>query len=74
MKYRQLGKNGPQVSTLGLGCMGMSAFYGPTDEELAIHVIQDAYEKGVTLFDTADMYGNGANEELLGKAIKKISK
>ncbi len=70
MKQRQLGKNGPKVSAMGLGCMGMSAFYGPTDEKLALQVIQKAYEEGITLFDTADMYGNGANEILLGKAVK----
>lgn len=52
--------------------MGMSAFYGPTDEKLAIQVIQKAYEDGITLFDTADMYGNGANEILLGKAVKSF--
>lgn len=72
MKQRQLGKNGPKVSTLGLGCMGMSVFYGPTDEDLALRVIRRAYDDGVTFFDTADMYGNGANEILLGKAIKNF--
>jgi aryl-alcohol dehydrogenase-like predicted oxidoreductase len=70
MKQRQLGKNGPKVSALGLGCMGMTGFYGEADESLATHVVQRAYEEGVTFFDTADMYGNGANEILLGQAIK----
>ncbi len=74
MRQRQLGKNGPKVSALGLGCMGMSGFYGETDEPLAMRVIQRAYEEGVTFFDTADMYGNGANEVLLGKAIKNFRK
>jgi aryl-alcohol dehydrogenase-like predicted oxidoreductase len=74
MKQRQLGKKGPNVSALGLGCMGMSCFYGKKDESSGLRVIQKAYENGVTLFDTADMYGNGANEILLGKAIKKFRK
>jgi len=72
MKQRQLGKNGPKVSALGLGCMGMTGFYGEADESLAMNVVQRAYEDGVTFFDTADMYGNGANELLLGKAVKKF--
>ncbi len=70
MKYRKLGKNGPQVSALGLGCMGMTASYGPTDNLTSIQVIQRAYEQGVSFFDTADMYGNGENEQLVGKAIQ----
>lgn len=74
MKQRQLGKNGPKVSALGLGCMGMSGFYGEADEQLAIDVIQRAYEEGITFFDTADVYGNGANEVLLGKAVKNFRK
>ncbi len=74
MKQRQLGKNGPKVSALGLGCMGMSGFYGQADESLAIRVVQRAYEEGITFFDTADMYGNGANEVLLAKAVKNFRK
>lgn len=70
MKQRQLGKNGPKVSALGLGCMGMTGFYGKPDESMALRVMQQAYDDGVTFFDTADMYGNGANETLLGKGIK----
>ena len=73
MKYRQLGKNGPTVSALGLGCMGMSEFYGPTDRTEALNTIRMAYkELGVTFFDTADMYGSGKNEELLGEALTAI--
>ena len=74
MKLRRLGKNGPQVSSMGLGCMGMSVFYGPTNEDLAIQVIRQAYEDGINFFDTADMYGNGDNEILLGRAIKNFRK
>jgi len=70
MKYRKLGKSGPQVSALGLGCMGISEFYGPTDEKTGIEVIQQAYENEINFFDTADMYGRGENEVLLGKAVK----
>lgn len=72
MKQRQLGKNGPKVSALGLGCMGMTGFYGEADESLAVDVVQRGYEQGVTFFDTADIYGNGANELLIGKAVKKF--
>lgn len=70
MKYRQLGKDGPTVSAMGLGCMGMSEHYGPIDAKSALQVIQEAYEKGITFFDTADMYGRGKNEILLGQGIK----
>lgn len=70
MKTRTLGRNGPQVSSLGLGCMGMSAFYGGRgDEAEAIATIHHALELGVTLLDTADMYGPHTNEVLVGKAI-----
>lgn len=69
MKMRKLGRLGPLVSGLGLGCMGMSEFYGPTDEARAIEVIHRALSLGVTFFDTADMYGPHTNEMLLGKAL-----
>ena len=70
MKSRELGKSGLRVSALGLGCMGMSEFYGPCDEREAIATIHRAIELGVTFLDTADMYGPFTNEELVGKAIK----
>lgn len=69
MKQRTLGKNGPAVSALGLGCMGMSEFYGKTDERESISTIHRALELGVTFLDTADVYGPYLNEELVGKAI-----
>ena len=67
---RRLGRNGPEVSAIGLGCMGMSEFYGPGSEEESIATIQHAIDRGVTFLDTADMYGVGKNEELVGKAIR----
>jgi aryl-alcohol dehydrogenase-like predicted oxidoreductase len=70
MQQRQLGQHGPLVSAMGLGCMGMSEFYGPTDETEAIATIHRALELGVNLLDTADVYGPFTNEELVGKAIK----
>ena len=70
MKMRKLGLNGPEVSAVGLGCMGMSAFYGGADEAQSIAVIHRALDLGVTLFDTAEMYGPHTNEVLLGKALK----
>jgi aryl-alcohol dehydrogenase-like predicted oxidoreductase len=69
METRKLGTPGLEVSALGLGCMGMSEFYGTTDEGEAIATIQRAIELGVTFLDTADMYGPFTNEELVGKAI-----
>ncbi|MPS35349.1 MAG: aldo/keto reductase [Stenotrophomonas sp.] len=70
MQTRTLGRDGPVVSALGLGCMGMSAFYGGRgDDAAAIAVIQRALERGVTLLDTADMYGPHTNERLVGRAI-----
>jgi aryl-alcohol dehydrogenase-like predicted oxidoreductase len=70
MKKRRLGAGGPEVSAIGLGCMGMSEFYGATDEQESIATIHHALDRGVTFLDTADMYGSGANEELVGKAIR----
>jgi aryl-alcohol dehydrogenase-like predicted oxidoreductase len=70
MQTRTLGKNGPVVSALGLGCMGMSEFYGARDDAESIATIHHALDRGVTLLDTADMYGPFVNEELVGKAIK----
>jgi aryl-alcohol dehydrogenase-like predicted oxidoreductase len=70
MQKRTLGKSGLEVSALGLGCMGLSFGYGPaTDKTEAINLIRAAYERGVTFFDTAEAYGPGTNEELLGKAL-----
>jgi aryl-alcohol dehydrogenase-like predicted oxidoreductase len=70
MQKRQLGTHGPLVSALGLGLMGMSEFYGPTDEAESIATIHRAIDLGVTFLDTADMYGSGHNEQLVGRAIK----
>jgi len=69
MIMRKLGNQGLTVSELGLGCMGMSEFYGTGDEAESIATIHRALDLGVTLIDTADMYGYGANEKLVGKAI-----
>ncbi|MFC0226627.1 aldo/keto reductase [Serratia aquatilis] len=71
MQQRKLGSNGPIISALGLGCMGMSDFYSPgSDDREAIATLHRALELGVTLLDTADMYGPYTNEQLIGKAIK----
>ena len=70
MNQRRLGTQGLTVSAQGLGCMGMSEFYGPRDEEESIATIHRALDLGVTLFDTSDAYGPFTNEELVGKALK----
>ncbi|HEY0012550.1 MAG TPA: aldo/keto reductase [Allosphingosinicella sp.] len=69
VERRRLGANGPEVSALGLGCMGMSEFYGAGDEAESIATIHHALERGIDFLDTADMYGVGRNEELIGRAI-----
>jgi aryl-alcohol dehydrogenase-like predicted oxidoreductase len=70
MERRRLGRQGLEVSAMGLGCMGMSEFYGATDDAESIATIHRALELGVTLLDTADMYGPFKNEELVGRAIR----
>ncbi len=70
MKSRNLGATGPAVSTIGLGCMGMSDFYGPADESESIATIHAAIEAGITLLDSGDFYGMGHNEMLIREALK----
>jgi aryl-alcohol dehydrogenase-like predicted oxidoreductase len=69
MEMRQLGRGGPEVSALGLGCMGMSGLYGPADERESIATIHAALDAGINYFDTGDFYGMGHNEMLLQKAL-----
>jgi len=70
MQKRKLGRNGLEVSALGLGCMGMSSGYGPAgDKQQMISVIRSAVERGITFFDTAEVYGPFTNEELVGEAL-----
>jgi aryl-alcohol dehydrogenase-like predicted oxidoreductase len=70
MEKRHLGKQGPAVSAIGLGCMGMSEFYGPGDEAESIATIHRALDVGINFLDTADVYGQGKNEILVGQAIR----
>jgi aryl-alcohol dehydrogenase-like predicted oxidoreductase len=73
MKKRKLGKSNLEVSALGLGCMGMSFSYGPPpDKGKMISLLQSAVERGITFFDTAEVYGPFTNEELLGEALSPI--
>jgi aryl-alcohol dehydrogenase-like predicted oxidoreductase len=74
MELRKLGKSGPEVSALGLGCMGMSGMYGPADRAEGIATIHAALDAGITLLDTGDFYGMGHNEMLIGEAAKGIAR
>src|ERR1700756_2572352 len=70
MERRRLGRVGPEVSAIGLGCMSLSGVYGTSDDEAGVTLIHRAIELGVDHFDSSDMYGGGQNEELLGRALK----
>lgn len=70
MEKKRLGKSGPTVSAMGLGCMGMSEFYGARDDDESARTIHLALDSGINFLDTADMYGQGRNEEFVGKVIK----
>src|ERR1700744_6363021 len=70
MKQRKLGKTGPTTSAIGLGCMGMSGMYGPSDRSESIATIHAALDAGVVLIDTGDFYGMGHNEILIAEALK----
>src|ERR1700733_10329657 len=70
MEQRTLGSNGPAVSAMGLGCWGMSGPYGPSDDAEAARTFDRALELGITFIDTADTYGSGHNEELVGRMLR----
>jgi aryl-alcohol dehydrogenase-like predicted oxidoreductase len=72
MEYRRVGKDGPQVSALGLGCMGMSFAYGPADEEESLRVLRRYLDLGGNFLDTAEIYGPYKNEELLGRFLREV--
>src|SRR6187200_404038 len=73
MKKRKLGNSGLEVSTIGLGCMGMSFGYGPPkDKQEMISLLRAAVERGVTFFDTAEVYGPFTNEEMVGEALRPV--
>ena len=72
MEQVQLGATGPMVSRLGLGCMGMSDVYGPSDRSESLATLAMAVERGITLIDTGDFYGMGHNEMLIGEALKSL--
>jgi len=75
MKLRTLGKNGPEVSEIGLGCWQLGADWGdPVSEETGLEILKTAVEQGITLFDTADVYGQGKSEALIGKFLKTVEK
>lgn len=74
MQQRALGRGGPAVSAIGLGCMGMSGMYGPSDRQESIATIHAAFEAGVNLLDTGDFYGMGHNELLIGEAVRGRSR
>ncbi len=70
MQIRKLGATGPAVSAIGVGCMGMAGSYGPVDEDEAVATIHHALDLGITFFDTADFYGPGTSEQILGRALR----
>lgn len=72
MHKRKLGADGPEVSAIGYGAMGITLWYGPSDEQQGFETIRRAYDLGITLFDTAEVYGWGENEKLVGRALKGI--
>src|SRR5258708_30457931 len=74
MEHRKLGATGPKVSVIGLGCMGMSDFYGPADRGESIATIHAALDAGITLLDTGDFYGMGHNEMLIREALSGRSR
>jgi aryl-alcohol dehydrogenase-like predicted oxidoreductase len=74
MKHLSLGKTGPSVSALGLGCMGMSGMYGPSDRKESLATLKAAVDAGINLLDTGDFYGMGHNELLIGEALKAIGR